>query len=215
VDGAHATVGLRIADRPLHRRAYKRATVAGTLHPPLAAAMGRLAGVRPQHTILDPCCGAGTLLAEARLAGAGARLVAVDCDPVALDAAAANAAAANAAAANANAANAAAVGLGIGLLRADAGRLPFTMDSVDRVLVNPPWDRQVPAWGLLGVGGEPHYMCRLWTELTRVLRQDGLLVALIPDHEAVDLSAHGFNVRTAYPVRLSGAAATIVLAGPK
>jgi hypothetical protein len=55
VDGAHATVALRIADRPLHRRAYKRATVAGTPHPPLAAAMVRLADVRPQHTVLDPC----------------------------------------------------------------------------------------------------------------------------------------------------------------
>jgi 23S rRNA G2445 N2-methylase RlmL len=79
-----------MADRPLHRRAYKRATVAGTLHPPLAAAMVRLAGVRPEHTLLDPCCGAGTLLAEARLAGAGARLVAIGCDQMALAAATLN-----------------------------------------------------------------------------------------------------------------------------
>jgi 23S rRNA G2445 N2-methylase RlmL len=77
VDGAHATIGLRIADRPLHRRAYKRATVAGTLHTPLAAAMVRLAG-------------AGTLLAEARLAGAVARLVAIGCDQMALAAATLN-----------------------------------------------------------------------------------------------------------------------------
>jgi hypothetical protein len=35
-------------------------------------------------------------------------------------------------------------------------------------------------------------------------------VALIPDSDYVDLSAYGFKVGAAYPVRLSGAGATIV-----
>nr|MDT0657178.1 hypothetical protein [Micromonospora sp. DSM 115978] len=41
--GPQLVVALRLGVRPLHRRAYKLATGAGTLHPPLAAAMARLA----------------------------------------------------------------------------------------------------------------------------------------------------------------------------
>lgn len=63
VEGGEAVVALRLGARPLHRRTYKIGSVPGTLHPPLAAAMARLAG--PAGTILDPCCGAGTTLIEA------------------------------------------------------------------------------------------------------------------------------------------------------
>lgn len=59
---------LRVGDLPLHRRAYKQHTVAGTLHPPLAAAMAALADIRPGHTVLAPCRGSGTLPIEAALA---------------------------------------------------------------------------------------------------------------------------------------------------
>lgn len=79
------------------------------------------------------------------------------------------------------------------------------MDSVDRILVNPPLGRQVSAQGTLR-----GRKSRLWTELRRVLRPGGRLVALIPDSDYVDLSAYGFKVGAAYPVRLSGAGATIV-----
>src|SRR5690606_9670379 len=65
LDGERAALMVRLGDRPAHRRAYKRATVPGTLHPPLAAAMALLAELRPEHRVVDPCCGAGTLLIEA------------------------------------------------------------------------------------------------------------------------------------------------------
>lgn len=73
LDGTRATLMLRVDDRPLHRRAYKQHTIPGTLHPPLAAAMATLADIRPGHAVLDPCCGAGTLLIEAALAQPDAR----------------------------------------------------------------------------------------------------------------------------------------------
>lgn len=137
MDGSRATVALRIADRPAHRRAYKQATVPGTLHPPLAAAMVRLASVHSRGVVLDPCCGAGTLLVEADRAAPGAVLVGVDRDPAALRAASVN-------------------GPLVKWVRADAGRLPVPSGSVDRVLVNPPWSRQVPAQGALA-GSSPCY----------------------------------------------------------
>ncbi|WP_223125261.1 methyltransferase domain-containing protein [Streptomyces sp. TRM68367] len=92
LDGTRATLMLRIADRPLHRRAYKHRTIPGTLHPPLAAAMATLAGIRPGDVVLDPCCGAGTLLIEAALAHPGARYHGFDLSSEAITAARANAA---------------------------------------------------------------------------------------------------------------------------
>ncbi|WP_369174801.1 hypothetical protein AB5J49_45920 [Streptomyces sp. R28] len=59
-DGTHATLLLRLGRRPAHRRAYRNATIAGTLHPPVAAAMAQAAELRPGQRVLDPCCGAGT-----------------------------------------------------------------------------------------------------------------------------------------------------------
>ncbi|MFI0418304.1 TRM11 family SAM-dependent methyltransferase [Spongiactinospora sp. 9N601] len=94
LDGTDATLMLRVAPRPLHRRAYKRHTVPGTLHPPVAAAMARLADIRPGDVVADPCCGAGTLLIEAARLQPDAVPRGYDLDPTALHAARANASAA-------------------------------------------------------------------------------------------------------------------------
>jgi tRNA (guanine6-N2)-methyltransferase len=160
LEDAHATIGLRVADRPLHRRAYKAASLAGTLHPPVAAAMARLARIRPGEVVLDPSCGAGTLLIEAYRPDA--RLLGVDIDGAALAAAAANAS-----------------GLPIRWLRADAGRLPLAAGSVDRLVVNPPWGRQARARGRLA-----ETPARLWSEAWRVLRPAGRFVALLHQRDA-------------------------------
>jgi len=195
LDGARATIALRAGERPKHRRAYKLSTVAGTLHPPLAAAMVRLAGVRAGDTVLDPCCGAATLLMEAALTVPGVRLLGVDHDPAALRVAARNTR-----------------GVRVGRVRADAGRLPLAARSVDCVLLNPPWGRQVPARGVLA--RQPD---RLWAETRRVLRSRGRLVALLFGGDAQLRSAveHGFAVTATHTVRVSGALATVVSAsGP-
>ncbi|QYC43870.1 Ribosomal RNA large subunit methyltransferase K/L [Nonomuraea coxensis DSM 45129] len=72
IEDERAVIAVRPAPRPLHRRAYKTASVRGTLHPPPAAAMGELAGLAGAGTaaagvgtVLDPCCGAGTTLRKA------------------------------------------------------------------------------------------------------------------------------------------------------
>jgi tRNA (guanine6-N2)-methyltransferase len=190
LEGSRATVGLRIGDRPAHRRAYKQATVAGTLHPPLAAAMAGLAGAAPGDTVLDPCCGAGTLLVEQHRAVLGLRLLGMDWDGASLRSAAANAA-----------------GVPVRLARADAGCLPVAGGSVERILVNPPWGRRVPARGLLA--GHPE---RLWAEARRVLRPGGRLVTLIHEGDPALIARHGFGVVATRAVRVAGASALVVTA---
>ncbi|OLF15222.1 RNA methyltransferase [Actinophytocola xanthii] len=167
-----AVLALRLARRPLHRRAYRRVTRPGSLHPPLAAAMLRLAGPLEGRRLLDPCCGVGTIPLEA--GAAPDALVATDHDPAAVAAARAN-------------------GLSSAGL-ADAGRLPVGSGAVDVVVSNPPWNRQVPAGGLLARRPD-----RFWRELRRVLRPGGRAVLLLP----ADLRP-GLPVLARHPVSLSG-----------
>lgn len=174
VEDDEAVLAVRPAERPLHRRPYKIGSVPGTLHPPVAAAMARLA--EPVGTVLDPCCGAGTTLIEAHALQPGARYIGVDRRAEAVRVAAAN-------------------GPGVAdWLVADAGRLPLPPGSVDRVLVNPPWGRQVGAVGLLR--GDPG---ALWREIGRVLAPGGRVVALLHEREE-----HGMEVVSTLPVSLSG-----------
>lgn len=166
IEDRTAIVGLRPARHPLHRRAWKRASVPGTLHPPVAAAMAVLARLRPGDQVLDPCCGAGTLLVEAADLRPGLMLTGSDSSPASLAAAAVNAAHL-------------CDRTTIRWMLADAGRLPLGISSVDRILVNPPWQRQVAAQHSLGGG-----MGNLWDEAARVLRPGGLVVGLLDSADA-------------------------------
>jgi tRNA (guanine6-N2)-methyltransferase len=163
--GVH--VGLRGARPPLHRRPWKVASVPGTLHPPVAAAMVRLAGVRPGDLVVDPCCGAGTLLVESPAAGIGSDLAGV-------------------AAARVNAHHRP----DIAWLTADARRLPCPDGSVDHIVTNPPWDRQVTAHGTAA---------EFLREWRRVLRPGGRLTCL-----TTWPALPGFRTLARYPISLFG-----------
>src|SRR5207248_624155 len=64
IHGATAVCGLRLSDRRMRHRAYKIEHLPASLRPTLAGAMARLADVKAKHAVLDPMCGAGTILAE-------------------------------------------------------------------------------------------------------------------------------------------------------
>jgi tRNA (guanine6-N2)-methyltransferase len=120
VVGEVATVAARVADRPLHRRAYREATVPGSVHPPLARALTLLAG----EPFVDPFCGAGTIPIEGALAGL--RTCGSDIDRRAIEAARLNATAA---------------GVDVPFHVADATQL----GGSDCIVTNPPWGRALPA----------------------------------------------------------------------
>ncbi|MCL2465261.1 MAG: methyltransferase, partial [Micrococcales bacterium] len=81
---------VRLGPRPLSARRWRVADFPGAANATIAAAMTRLAGIRPDERVLNLMCGSGTLLIE-RLASARAAIaVGVDDDPAALEAARAN-----------------------------------------------------------------------------------------------------------------------------
>src|SRR5262245_5779067 len=151
-----AFVGLRLGRRPLHEREYKKAHRAGSLKPPVAAAMLRLVGVAPGQSLLDPCCGAGTILAEAGKFGAAVR--GGDIDSEAVSAARMNLRAARGAE-NIN--------------FWDARALPIPDGSVERIVSNLPWGRQVTISGSLA-----HFYRDVCAEMRRVLAPGGRIALL-------------------------------------
>lgn len=73
--------GLRVSNKPLHRRDWRSETVAGSLHPPVAAAMCMLADIGEHDTVLDPFMGAGTILLEAGQKKSKISMVGVEVNP--------------------------------------------------------------------------------------------------------------------------------------
>ena len=100
---------LRLSDRTMRHRAYKRAHIPASLRPTVAAAMVFLSLPEEKDTFVDGMCGAGTILMERALMGRAERIVGGDVDREALEAAAIN------------------IGPGakVGLVRWDARRLPL------------------------------------------------------------------------------------------
>jgi 23S rRNA G2445 N2-methylase RlmL len=164
---ATAVCGLRLSDRSMRHRMYKGEHLPASLRPTAAAAMVRLAGARPGELVVDPMCGAGTILAE-QLAvcrrGDGPRVLGGDLDVEALRSARANL-------------------RHLGepdLLRWDATRLPLGDGSVGCVISNPPFGVQL---------GEPEESGPLYRRMTgeydRVLRPGGRAVLLVADAGAL------------------------------
>ena len=151
-----ADVGIRLGSTPLQNRAYKQAHVPGSLRPPVAAAMARLADLTRGHRVLDPCCGAATLLIEAAHYGAG--VLGGDVDGAAIEATRANAAGA-------------AVAVACHLW--DARALPLADATIDGIITNPPWGRKVEIDADLSA-----FYADLGREIARVLKPTGKVVVL-------------------------------------
>lgn len=125
---SEATIAVRIAPAPLHRRAYRVASRPGALHPPLARALALLAGLRPGLSLTDPFCGTGTIPIEAKFACSELRASGSDIDPDAVEAARRNAEMA---------------GVDLELAVRDVADLP----RADRLATNPPWEMAVRSSG--------------------------------------------------------------------
>src|SRR5690606_6071122 len=151
-----ALVGMRLAAAPLYKRAYKQEHVPGSLKPSVAAALLFLADITPGQHVLDPCCGAGTILIEAAAIGAKAR--GGDQEDTAIAAARANAEAA---------------GVTIEVQTWDARTLPLEDASVDAVVTNLPWGRQVEV-----DAGLADFYRAVCAEMERVLVEGGRIVLL-------------------------------------
>jgi tRNA (guanine6-N2)-methyltransferase len=173
IDGAQAVCGLRLSDATMRHRTYKLEHRPASLRPTMAAAMVRVAEIKPRHVVVDPMCGAGTILAEHLVAMSKIRApialaVGGDVDRGAVRAAAGNL-----------------QRLGrVALLRWDATRLPLADGVVDRLVSNPPFGKQLETPEAIG----PLYQ-QMVGEYNRVLKAGGRVVLLASDQRSVRAAA--------------------------
>jgi tRNA G10 N-methylase Trm11 len=159
--------------------------------------MVRLAEIVPRHIVLDPMCGAGTLLAERLAAAQRGRGVCAAVWGGDLDFSAVRATAVNLRR------------LGAALLvRWDAARLPLASAVVDRIVSNPPFGKQLS--NPRAVVPLYHSMLR---EYDRVLRPGGLAVLIVSAAAALLSAARavGWKVRRQLSVRVLGQPAVITV----
>ena len=187
LEGETAVVGVRLGERSLSKRAYKHSHVPGSLKPTVAAAMVSLVGVRAVMRVLDPCCGAGTILIESQAYQAEA--LGGDMDLQAVKAAQQNAEDAQAT---------------VQVQLWDALALPIADRSVDRVISNLPWGRAVKTQPTLkalydGIG----------RGIKRVLALNGQAALLTNQPELVQIE--GMKCKSRIEISLFGQTPTILV----
>jgi tRNA (guanine6-N2)-methyltransferase len=175
IDNATAVCGIRLSDASMRHRTYKLEHRPASLRPTIAACMVRVAAARPGQRVADPMCGAGTVVAEQlayneRFRGNGPLVIGGDLDFGAVRDAEVNLRR-----------------LGAPFLAWwDATRLPLAEHSLDQVVSNPPFGKQLSSPDLIGPLYREMVAC-----YDRVLRPGGQAVLLVSDRAALRDAATG------------------------
>jgi tRNA (guanine6-N2)-methyltransferase len=175
LSGSELLVGVRLSDATLRHREYKREHLPASLRPTVAAAMSLLSRPTEQDIVLDPLCGAGTILVERGLIAPFDRIIGGDIQDEAV------------AMARRNARSAAIVAT---IRPWDAHSLPLDDASVTRILTNLPFGKQIGSHET-----NVDLYAALIEEFGRVLAPEGLMVTLTSEDRLWDmvLRDHGWK----------------------
>lgn len=192
-------VALQLTREPLSHRFERAYTQRVTLRPNLAYAALRLAGIsETTRTLLDPCCGSGTILLEAADLAPNAALLGSDRNPLAVEGARQNLALAGLAQRS----------------RIDEIDLQQLSEhhepgSVDLLVTNPPYGRHLGR----GMHFFGFYACLL-READRVLGPEGRLVVFARKYEAFRSACRksSFRMRHTWVIEAGGLFPAILVA---
>ena len=164
--GNEALIGLRLSDATMRHRSYKHEHLPASLRPTVAATMCWLSQPTDEDIVLDPMCGAGTILIERGLMGPAADIIGGDIRSDAVGLARRNAQAAY---------------VGVKLQTWDARKLPRPAASVTRIISNLPFGKQIgaPAENTVLYPALAH-------EFARVLAPGGRMVTITSDDRLWD-----------------------------
>jgi tRNA (guanine6-N2)-methyltransferase len=216
IHGATAVCGLRLSDRTMRHRTWKLEHFPASLRPTMAAAMVRLAQIKPGNVVLDPMCGAGTILAEAWFATRRLRLSAhvqpsgssgssdASAEPQAVSLLGGDIDPHHVGFAKTNLRQLAEVPIETW----DARRLPLKDAGVDRVICNLPFGKQLSTAEEIG----PLYQ-RAVKEMNRVLKPKGRAVLLVAEASELKdaIRPGGWKQEGFVPVRILGQRAAILV----
>jgi SAM-dependent methyltransferase len=179
-------LGVRLTDQRMRQRGGREVERPGALRPVVAAAMLKLAELSTELRLLDPCCGAGTIVREALdtgLAGVGA-----DMALEAIRAARSN------------------LPVSTPLVVADARALPFRSGFAGAIVCNLPFGRRYH------VEQPTLWLRQAFTEFERLAAPGGAIVLLTPPSaafEAAVLRPRAERLSARHPIKLLGLPTTI------
>jgi tRNA G10 N-methylase Trm11 len=137
--------------------------------PLVAEVLVRLAKIRPGQRVLDPFCGTGTIPRAVRRRHPTTRVLGSDHDPRALELAIRNSR----------------LDIDLVLANANAEALPLPTDSIDRIVANLPFGKQVGTHQL-----NRTLYPKLLQEIDRVMAADGRAVLLTEDKRVLQEAIH-------------------------
>lgn len=174
--GGDVLIGVRLSDATMRHRKYKREHLPASLRPTVAASMGWLSRPTVDDIVLDPLCGAGTILIERGLLTPFEQELGGDIRSQAVELASRNARSAE---------------VDITWKVWDARSLSLDAASVTRIITNLPFGKQIGTHE----NNEQLYN-ELIREFHRVLTPDGLLVTLTSEDRLWDqiLREQGWRV---------------------
>jgi 23S rRNA G2445 N2-methylase RlmL len=184
-------LAIRLSDEQMRQRDYKVAHIPGSLRPSVAAALGILSRPELDDVVLDPFCGAGTVLIERAHLGRYQLLIGGDTDSSALDAAREN--------------------IGprykpIELHAWDAAAIPLSDNSVSRIVTNLPWGLKHGSHA-----DNRRLYPRVFREFARLMRLGGVCVMLTGETRLMGEGLRASPLRLEQTIRVSilGARAAI------
>lgn len=188
-----AVTGIRLTPEALHQRA-RVVHAAASLNATVAHAMCRLTQPTTEQVVLDPMCGAGTLLVERARIDSPELLVGADLFVEPLKMARTNAEAA---------------GVDADLINWDARRMGLARGSVDTVVCNMPWGRRIGSHRV-----NRHLYPGFLRELQRVLKPGGIAALLTQEKRLITRllgRSDALRLIGEYHLSLSGAHPAIYL----
>lgn len=163
LSGSEALLGLRLSDATMRHRTYKLEHLPASLRPSIAAAMAFLSRPTPDDSVIDPLCGAGTVIIERVLLAPCREISGGDIREEAVAMARRNARAA---------------GVRANWECWDARSLPLASSSASRIITNLPFGKQIGSHE-----ANTTLYRALLPEFGRVLASDGLLVTLTSEDQ--------------------------------
>lgn len=186
-------VGVRLAKKPLYKRAYKVVHTPGSLTPQVAYVMASLMGSAYGRVLLDPVCGVGTIPIE----GAALGYKAVLGSDISLDKL--HGAKKNSLGSDAH----------VHFLQAQFARLPYQDSSIDAIVSDLPWGRQSNFDSPAPVNNTLNFLC----ELVRVSRPKASWVLMSEDTASLKncVAKLPLKLEREYQLSLSGKHPTIMV----
>jgi len=151
-------IGIQLTSSTLKNRVYKKSTLAGSLDPSVAYLLCKQSYPKSQEIVLDPCCGAGTLIAERSQHWPAGLVIGGEIQNLVLKACTHNMSTLKE--------------FKPSLYQGDARYLAFKSDSIHKIIVNLPFGKDISL-------KDPHLFYHLvLNEFKRVLKKMGTMVLL-------------------------------------